>query len=82
LTPRPGTLRAVGVYLDGEVPKLAGRSTAQTAISKWGGHGTHIWEHALWDVPDVYGNEARFFEPLPRVAEIFRDRAADQWALM
>ena len=30
-----------------------------------GAAGTHIWRHALWDVPASYGDEARFFAALP-----------------
>jgi hypothetical protein len=46
-------------------------------ISKWGAAGTHIWRHALWDVPASYGDEARFFAASPTAVALYRRWAAD-----
>jgi hypothetical protein len=40
--------------------------------------GTHIWRHALWDVPASYGDEARFFAALPTAVALYQRWAADR----
>jgi hypothetical protein len=64
------------VYLQGGVPEHAGKQRVDKVISKWGSGGTHIWEHALWDIPAEYGTEARCFAPLTTAVEIYRAWAA------
>jgi hypothetical protein len=66
------------IYFRNGVPEHAGRLEASMVISKWGSEGTHIWQHALWDVPAIYGDEAGFFAPLPTAVAIYRAWAADQ----
>src|SRR6266851_2943008 len=53
------------IYFRDGAPEHAGRWGGAAVISKWGAAGTHIWRHALWDVPASYGDEARFFAALP-----------------
>jgi hypothetical protein len=43
-----------------------------------GAAGTHIWQHALWDVPASYGDDARFFAALPTAVALYRRWAADR----
>ena len=31
--------------------------------SKWGGHG-HLWRHAVWEVPESYGDEVEYYRQL------------------
>jgi hypothetical protein len=66
------------IYLRDDAPEHAGRRDGDAVISKWGAGGTHIWRHALWDVPDSYGDVARFFAPLPTAVELYGRWAADR----
>jgi len=62
------TVSDVVVYLDDEdTPQHAGKIAPQEGLikSKWGG-GLFL-EHGLWEVPESYGNTARFFRSIPAV---------------
>lgn len=47
------------IYFRDGAPEHAGRWGGAAVISKCEAAGTHIWRHALWDVPASYGDEAR-----------------------
>jgi hypothetical protein len=66
------------IYLRDGAPEHAGRWGGAAVISKWGAAGTHIWQHALWDVPASYGDDARFFAALPTAVALYRRWAADR----
>ncbi len=68
----------VVIYFRDGAPEHAGRWGGAAVISKWGAAGTHIWRHALWDVPASYGDEARFFAALPTAVALYRRWAADR----
>ena len=60
------TVSDVVVYLDdGDTPQHAGKIASQEGLikSKWG-CGLFL-EHDLWEVPESYGNTARFFRRVP-----------------
>lgn len=61
----------IAIYFRDGLPEHAGKRDGGTVISKWGSGGTHIWEHALWDVPAEYGDEVRFFAGLPGVVDLY-----------
>jgi hypothetical protein len=67
---------SVVVYFRGDSPVHAGKHDGAVVISKWGAAATHIWRHALWDVPRSYGDEVRFFRRLPTAVDLYRDWAA------
>src|SRR5262249_25650691 len=50
----------VALYFNGKRPKHLGRVTSAER-SKWG--IGHLYEHAVWEVPQSYGNEVDFFIP-------------------
>jgi hypothetical protein len=60
------------IYFRDGAPEHAGSWREGAVVSKWGFGRTHIWQHALWDVPTSYGDEARFFKSLPNVFELYR----------
>ncbi len=49
-------------------------------ISKWGLYP--VYEHGLWEVPAVYGNEIRYFlKPSPEMAlDLFEEYVEEQLA--
>jgi hypothetical protein len=67
----------IAIYFRNGVPEHAGTWDGDTLVSKWGGGGSNIWRHALWDVPASYGNEVRFFAPLPTAVDLYRSWATD-----
>ena len=71
------TKPSIAIYFRDGRPLHAGKMDANSVISKWGGGGTHIWQHDLWDVPVQYGEEVRFFANLPTATELFLKWAAD-----
>jgi hypothetical protein len=60
------------IYFRDGMPEHAGRWREGTVVSKWGSHCTHIWQHALWDIPTSYGSDAQFFKALPNASELYK----------
>jgi hypothetical protein len=51
------------IYFDGDPVKHIGRmATAERVRSKWG--IGHLYEHAIWEVPQRYGDNVRFYSPM------------------
>lgn len=55
------------LYFNIKKPTHAGKiirinSTTIEIESNWG--ELYVFRHALWDVPESYGNEVRFFKPI------------------
>jgi hypothetical protein len=55
--------RDVVVYADSEKSMHAGKMAGERVVSKWG--NDYLWSHRLFEVPAKYGNQARFFSPIP-----------------
>ena len=66
------------VYFRNGVPEHAGIWKSGKVISKWGSGRTYIWEHALWEVSEEYGDEVRYFEALPTAVEAYLTWARDR----
>ena len=52
------------IYFLAAIPRHAGRMNAGRVISKWG--LGHLWEHSIYEVPSIFGDETRFFKDLTR----------------
>jgi hypothetical protein len=52
------------VYASEEKITHAGRINGDAIVSKWG--GAHTWMHGVFEVPDRYGSNVRFFRALTR----------------
>jgi hypothetical protein len=50
------------IYYTGGTPTHAGLIKNGLVVSKWG--TAHLWQHNLFEVPQRYGNEVRFFRPI------------------
>jgi len=54
-------LARVVIYFDGERVTHAGKASSnEFVVSQWGARG-HVWRHRLYEVPESYGNDVRFF---------------------
>ena len=58
------------IYLDGVCPRHAGKWDNGKVISKWGHGPTHVWKHALWDLPESYGHDVGVFRPISQPAVV------------
>lgn len=54
----------VVVYLNGDTITHVGKMRLGRVVSKWG--TGHLWEHGIPEVPDQYGNTARFYHAIGR----------------
>jgi len=55
------------VYFDGlQLRHVAKIMSESTCASKWG--VGHLYEHGLWDVPETYGNQVKYFKVPDRAA--------------
>ena len=58
--------RDLVLYFEGPIVKHAAKISGDRLISKWGSF--HLWNHGLWEVPEAYGNEIRYFRAISRDA--------------
>jgi len=58
----------VVVYFSNAVPKHAAKMNGSRVVSKWG--LGHLWEHGLFEVPSIFGDDVRFFKRLARRAAV------------
>ncbi len=50
------------LYFTNEIPVHAGKIlNSKRVISKWG-QGGHLWGHAIWEIPAMYGTQASFYK--------------------
>lgn len=71
LTERTGDMTSgdVVVYLREGRPAHAGHVVNGRIRSKWG--TAHLWTHGLFEVPDTYGHDVRFFHRISREDSLY-----------
>jgi len=53
------------IYFENTKPKQAGKYFEGKVTSRWSYLG-QLWEHGIWEIPDIYGSKYKFFKKMPR----------------